>query len=51
MENETYKNATEILKKYAPSRLHKLDEVEQDQAIDWLDGGGDFVNATSLKYD
>lgn len=24
MENETYKKATEILEKYAPSRLNKL---------------------------
>ena len=27
MENETYKKATEILEKYAPNRLHKLNEV------------------------
>ncbi|KAF6016980.1 hypothetical protein EB796_024723 [Bugula neritina] len=26
MENETYKKATEILEKYAPNRLHKLNE-------------------------
>ena len=27
MENETYKKATELLEKYAPNRLHKLNEV------------------------
>lgn len=27
MENETYKKATEILEKYAPNKLNKLNEV------------------------